>query len=150
MKKTFEPFERIIFRPKLENNNGIWRAQLVSDYNEREGVITLFGITINFEQYEILPFEGNAHLVGTNGMPEEGIELKCGDVIFCFDKLEDFDKFNLTISKIKGLQQNAILTINEIEYYYCIPFYKFNTNDLKETKKHILCVKNGKLVKVRL
>ena len=145
MKQRFEPFERIIVKNKEKSS--VWSCDMVSlatDY----ALYTFCRGEIDFRYYDVLPFAENEHLVGTSETPEK-VELKYGDAIICFNDFEDIDVFNFVLSKYKGLMPNNILSANEEGWAYCIPFSQFNPNDIKETRKHIHFVRNGKLVKVK-
>lgn len=156
-KKKFEPFDKIIIRPKIEC--GIWYCAIFSHYSQDDENY-FFIIGGDIEGYstvstDVLHFAGNKHLVGTTDMPDEEVELKKGDVIVTFDDLRDIEKpFYVNINEFKDISEKYINFCKKddkiifVTYSkYCIPFSRFNPNDMKETRKHILCVKNGKLVR---
>lgn len=100
--KTFKPFDKVIFRPKDESY--MWICGLFSNYDGNGANIIGYENVLSFDEYNILPYEGNEHLVGTADEPEEGEWIVCST---------------------------------------------FNPADLDETKKYLLCVKNGKIVKYK-
>lgn len=86
-------------------------------------------------------------------MPYEEVVLKPMELIFVFDKLEHKGELSsLVLGRFVCLNGDKIDISDDgcKHWKYCIPFSKFNPNDLEETRKHILCVKNGKLVRARV
>lgn len=149
-KKTFEPFERVIWRSKDYTNN-VWKCALYSHYREHDDMHELAdSMAISDNSHYILPFAGNETLVGTSDMPCEEVELKEGELIFLFDDIVSFEDFIIALRKFAGISGNTILSENKFNWKYCIPFSHFNPNDMEETKKNILCAKNGKIVKAKL
>lgn len=157
-RKKFEPFERIILKRKNDiGYTKLWTCAEFSHYDEL-WVAVVGGNEYDLNMYDVLPFEGNEHLVGTSDMPEEEVELKEGDIIITFDNLRDIDMpFEVSINQFKHLNESSIhvcIKDYETEFIaysnFCIPFSQFNPNDMEETRKHILCVKNGKLVRARV
>lgn len=149
-KKTFEPFERVIYRTQ----DGFWNCGFYSHEDGEHHY--LCGAIIVWKEHDfILPFAGNSHLVGTSDMSVDEVVPKSGDVIVTFDEMKDIEKpFDVSINEFKSTSVDAInVSVKDVNFEfisyskYCIPFSKFNPNDMEETKKHILCVKNGKLVR---
>lgn len=146
--KQFKPFQKVIVKSKIDNK---WYCEFYSHYNAEKNWHTVTtGTSIDDE--EILPYEGNEHLVGTFDEPEE-IELKEGEWIICNDDaklLMDGIGFLTTFSYVDN---DTFYTGKSIfvatDYNYVVKFSDFNPNDMKETRKHILCVKNGKIIKYR-
>lgn len=149
-KQTFKPFDRIIIKPKVDY--GIWYCDLFSYYCQEDNnyFFTIGGNKegYGFEDVDILHYAGNEYLVGTSDMPEEEVELKEGELVFAFDTIDNFEEYMMVLRKFLGIYEDTIIG-NSMHWKYCLPFSKFNHNDLEETKKHILCVKNGKLVKYK-
>lgn len=153
-RKKFDPFERILLKNKKE---GFWFCDIFC-HEKGEYFFSIGSRPYLKDDFYILPFEGNAHLVGTSDMPEEEVELKEGDIIVTFDNIRDIDMpFEVSINQFKHLNESSIhvcIKDDETEFIaysnFCIPFSQFNPNDMEETRKHILCVKNGKIVKARV
>lgn len=152
--KKFKPFEKVIVKRK-DRNEGEWTCCEFS-HIKAGYIVTVGGTKYSLEWYDILSFAGNETLVGTSDVPEEVAKLKEEEVtlepmelIFVFDKLEHKGKLNnLVLGRFSCINGDKINTYDtSLHWTYCIPFSKFNPNDIEETKKHILCVKNGKLVK---
>ena len=136
--KEFKPFEKVL--AKVYNN--IWEARFFNriDINGRYQLTS--GAVV--EEKEILPFEGNEHLLGTNEEPEEEIILKEGERIICSD---DIDKLLDGCGVIETLSKIGNYSIYDSEgtpWTYCIPFSQFKK---KNTNHDILCVRNGKFVR---
>ena len=150
--KTFKPYDRVLVRDSYALNTS-WHCDYYSDY----------GYSVADEEYrhysasggrykdsDILPYEGNEHLLGSTDEPEEEIKLEVGEwVMVCnepqilaerwaikqFQYITPYDTFKTSSSKTS--------------WAYAIRFCDFNPNNWKETKKHILCVKDGKVVRYK-
>lgn len=148
--KIFKCKDEVIYR-SFEND--LWTYGIYSHYDERIDRHRIDGHSIP-DSWEILPFKDNKHLVGTTNSPEEEIKLEKGDVIVCSDVLEYITNGSGYIGKydkIYGAKKDIGVSYGTgsfSHFKYCILFSKFNLNDLEATKKEILTVKNGKLVKV--
>lgn len=147
--KTFKPFDKVLVRQSKITE---WECDIYSHYNAMYNTHTTIGYD-EVEKYNILPYEGNEQLAGTKDETEEEIRLEKGEWLFVSDDfsfrpeewfLRKFDKcknggiyaFNTSSGKLSG-------------WNYAIRFADFTPNDMTETLKHILCVKNGKIVKYR-
>lgn len=141
--KTFEPFERVILKNKKE---GFWFCEIFCHENEAY-YFAIGNRPYLKESFYILPFSGNEHLVGTNDIPEEEVELKEGDLVVVSDSIDYITKGLGNIRNVQRINDKCICISYSEFYKYCIPFSQFNPNDMEETKKHILCVNNGRLVR---
>lgn len=144
--KEFKPFDKVIF--KYKNKSYIWVCGFFSNYED--GDIYLIGndVAFSLDEYDILPYEGNEHLVGTTNEPEEEVKLEEGEVIIVFDA---YNRFFDGVSCVRKFTRvlNTVFETNAANWSFAIRFSDFNPNDMEETKKHILCVKNGKVVKYK-
>lgn len=151
--KEFKPFDKVIF--KYKNKSYIWVCGFFSNYED--GDIYLIGndVAFSLDEYDILPYEGNEHLVGTTDDPEEEVKLgECEYVLgIYFDaRWHPHLKDPFLFGKVKGL-----IKLVDCEYFdfgvfnlmYVVRLSEFNPNDMEETAKHILCVKNGKVVRYK-
>lgn len=147
----FKPFDRVIVKRKEKCN--LWICAEFSHYNGNF-IVLVGGYEYNASMFDILPFAGNEYLVGTSDMPEEEVKLVEGEIIVVFDSIEnllnvDFcsvRKFLYTCDNAFTTNANILFT-NSNTWKYAIRFSDFNHNDIEETRKHILCVKDGKIVK---
>lgn len=141
--KQFNAFDKVLVRDAYDK----WNCDMYSYYDKDEKSHRAIGFGWVLDN-DILPYEGNEHLVGKVEEPEEEIELKEEEYGFFCNDIEDkaelwlFDMFEGEIS-------NEEFCIVGISFKYFIPFSDFHPNDMKETKKHILCVKDGKIVKYK-
>lgn len=150
-KKTFEPFERVIYKPRKVHERQFdveWMCGIFS--HEKEGMYVINGAYWDKKNTDVLPFEGNSHLVGTREISCEEVELKEGEFVVVSDSIDYITKGLGNIRKVQRINERCICISYSEFYKYCIPFSKFNPNDMEETRKHILTVKNGKLVKARV
>lgn len=146
-KKKFEPFEKVIIKRKNESC-GVVRLWTCAEFSHYNGnfISLAGGYEYDLDMFDVLPFEGNAHLVGTSDMPDEEVKLIYGNLIFASSD-ENRPPQNWTYTQYHGIGDCRIKGKGACVYLFCVPFEKFNPNDMKETRKHILTAINGKLVK---
>lgn len=148
--KTFKPYDRVLVR---HHNDSIWNIDFYSHYDNVNRKHETYGAVIENED-RILAFEGNEHLLGTTDEPEE--EITYGDeFVFGLSR----DQHNIPIlegfmicGKVKGITR-----IDNKEYFdlgktlreHIIRHRDFNPSDMEESRKHILCVKDGKIVRYK-
>lgn len=78
------------------------------------------------------------------------IELEHGSYIFCCND-RSMDPRDYRLEKFYDLKENKFFVYSEsLESYwhYCIPFEKFNPDNMSETFKEILKVENGRIQKI--
>lgn len=142
----FKCKDEIIYR---HYDDMIWNYGIYSHKIENGHFLVGTAITNN---HQILPYKGNEHLVGTTDSPDEEIILKEGELVVVSDEFECLYQGQGTITKFNKITKNQIYTYfgeDEYDWEFVIPFSKFNLNNMEETRKHILCVKNGKLIRCR-
>ena len=153
--KTFKPFDKVLVKATFENDFDYegWSYDLYSHWDSNTNSHICIG-SAKISDNNILPYEGNEHFVGTTDEPEEEVKLEEGEWILCtnihtaFNKGSGLRKFR----KIKNgliFVQDIICVDDDTPFKYAIPFKDFNPSDMEETKKHILCVKNGKVVRYK-
>lgn len=145
-KHKFKPFDRVLTRTTA---NDVWECDFYSHYikdtKHPHRTIRYF-----FEDENILPLEGNEHLVGTIEEPEEEIKLEEGECIVCSDYIPNLESnHRLYIAQFDSVGDSVFVTNQDTCYKYIIRLSDFNPNDMEETKKYVLCVKNGKIVKYK-
>lgn len=155
MEHKFKCKEEVIFRPTWDENVR-WTYGIVS-HTLNDSVILSGNIELFKAYYDFLPYEGNEHLVGTTDNPFKEVEvmLKKGELVFCFDSMVRFEEYDINLGKFENIidfsevdyDPDGLINISRCNWNYCIPFSKFNPNDMEATKKEILTVRNGKLVK---
>ena len=151
MEKKFKCKDEVIFRRKISFGNGTlytWDYGVVT--YEDKGIIHLVGgIYVSYREYDILPYEGNEHLVGTPDSPygeRMEVELEEGEIIFASnDRNMLYDCIGV-LERFKEVSGNKFVSYNYDKYDFAIRFSDFNPKDMEETEKHILCVKNGRIV----
>ena len=153
--KTFKCKDEVIYRFKGGPGLGLpepWIYGIFSHY-KKDGSIVVNGNCYQETVMDILPYEGNEHLVGTTDEPEEEVKLEKGEYVFVCDRVSSFaEEWILRI--FDGCWSGIIYAFNNVMpslagWKYAIRFKDFNPNDMEETKKHILCVKGGKIVKYK-
>lgn len=142
--KQFKPFDRVLVR-----GNGLtkWEIELYSHFDkERKRHETMCHYCD--DDCNILPYEGNEGLLGTTHEPEEEIELKHGEWIVLFDK-EEMGYPPFFIGQFTGLHKDMFIANEGYERELVIRFSDFDPNDMEETRKHILCLKNGRIIRYK-
>lgn len=146
--RKFKCKDEVIITYKDEGSR--WTYGIFS--HETETHIALCGgFLFNKESVNVVPFAGNENLVGTvyEYISEEKTQLEVGTLVFCFDHISSFEELDMAVGKFERVLSEEIF-ISGCCWNYCIPFSKFNPDDLESTKKEILTVKNGKLVKANV
>ena len=144
-KNTFNPYDKILL--KYKDDKSKWRCDLFSHIDEEKNSLETVGGSYSLKMFDYIPFAGNENIVGTSDMPEKEVELKEDELIFVFDDIVSFEDFIIALRRFAGICGDTILSENKFNWKYCIPFFHFNPNDMEKTRKHILCVKNGRLVR---
>lgn len=150
-RKQFKPYDRVLVRDDEDN----WQIDLYSHWSkEKEQHVTLaFGDGIVLTDRDVLPYEGNENLLGTTGEPDEEIELMEGEWVMVCDKIEDQpDEWKLRYFMWANEDKICIQRVryaypDPYPYSYAIRFKDFDPSNMVETCRHIMCVKNGKVVR---
>ena len=150
MENKYKPFERIIIRPK--DKSDIWVCGLFDNYYDKEIKVIIGNkyYMLLSDKYEILPYEGNEHLVGTTNDPEKEVKLEKEEWIIASDNIYALRIGSGVIGRFVGIKDGMFLKRafeRNVEYEYAIRFKDFDPSNMEKTRKHILCVKNGKVVK---
>ena len=151
--KKFKPFDRVLVR----DSEGIWQIDFYSYWSEKYGqhVTLSFGEGLKFDDSDILPFKGNECLLGSDQDLEEEIELMEGEWVMVCDKIEDQpDEWRLRYFLWANEDEICIQSVrfaypDPCPYSYAIRFKDFDPSNMEETKKHVLCVKNGKIIRYK-
>lgn len=142
--KQFKPFDKVLVRD-FYDGDGRWVCDIYS--NEAGGHYGTIGKGY-FESKYIIPFEGNEHLLGTTDNPEdvkEEVKLEEGD--FCFFAYNaDCPNSYWFYGYLTGLEKELFRTIGH-QPAFAIPFKEFDPYNMEETRKHILRVSNGRVVR---
>lgn len=141
-RKQFKPYDRVLVRGCSESP---WDIELYSYYNKEKKRHETMGHYCN-DDCNILPYEGNEHLVGTTDDPEEEVKLEEGEWIVSFNESEEYCPPFL-IGKFTRLHQNLFILNECMDKELAIRISEFNPSDIVEMRKHMLCVKNGKIVR---
>lgn len=144
--KTFKPFDKILFRA-----DKVWHAEFYSHYDEKRSCHIISG-GFNIDEDDILPYEGNEYLLGTTDSPNEEVRLEEGEWLVLFSNFREF-YHGYSLRKFIKLRDDKFIIHGiysyESDFNYAIRFADFNPNDMEETRKHILCVKNDKVVRYK-
>lgn len=148
MENKFKCKDEVIYRIP----GGEWYYGIFSHYQSqglcfKRAIIN--GNHYNLETVDILPYEGNEELVGTTNSPygKNEVELEEGEIILASNNpnmLYDCIGF---LERFKEVSGNKFVSNNCDKYDYIIRFSDFNPKDMEETEKHILCIKNGRIVR---
>lgn len=144
MERKFKCKDEVIVR--LKETGSSWFYGVVSHADDASVVLS-GGFRHPYERYDILPFYGNEHLVGTTNEPEEEIILAKGEFILLSESAINIQKGIGTVLNYSEIVGSAIIATNGNGYSYGIPMSKYNPDNLEETRKWILMVNGGKLIK---
>ena len=145
--KEFKPFDKVLIR--LDANTD-WQCDLYSHYDNEDNSHSTIG-TVIYNEGDILPYEGNEELVGTTNEPDEldgEVKLEVGEFLFVVDRLVDNIELWAFVKHYQVLDKE-FKTRDGLYWNYAIKFSDFNPYDFEESKKHILCVRNGKVIKYK-
>ena len=147
--KKFKPFYKVLVNEGCE-----WTPDIYSYYSESHNQHwCLCHGWLNDDN--IIPYEGNEHLIGTTDEPEEEIELVEGEWLMVCNKITDQPdewmlRFLLWANEDKICIQSVRFAYPDpCAYNYAIRFSDFNPENMEETMKNILCAKNGKVVRYK-
>lgn len=153
MEKKFKTFERVIIRPK--DKSDIWICGLFDNYYDKEIKVIIGNkyYMLLSDKYEFLAYEGNEELVGTSNEPEEEIRLEQGEYIIASDNIYGLKIGYGNTGRFVGIKDGMFLKSAferyGVEYEYAIPFKDYDPSNMEETRKHILVVKNGKIIRYK-
>lgn len=145
--KEFKPFDKVLVKPSKYDS---WKCDLYSHYNKEDECHETFKGYI-LEDDRIIPYEDNWHLVGTTDESDEEVKLEKGEWLMVSDYLNILP-YGWILRRFMDIRNSFLALASDDKPYrwnYAIRFSDFNPNDIEETKKHILCVKNGKVVKYK-
>lgn len=144
--KKFKPYERVLVRDGQDQ----WQIDFYSHWSkEKEQHITLaYGSGLELTDRDVLPYEGNENLLGTTHEPEEEIKLEVEEWLLCGDTPSDIPTYWTLTQFLKTLKAK-FFCVNSYRWAFAIRFVDFNPDDMEETMKHILCVRNGKIVRYK-
>lgn len=133
---------------RRKNDNEMrWFCSEFSNYDGSYFTL-ICGNKYHLDCFDILPYKGHEYLVGTLDEPEKWRTLKEGDLIVVFDDIKDVEQGYVSIRKFCGVNGDKVVCNNsKVTWNLCVPYSKFNADNIEETKKYILCGKDGKLVK---
>ena len=149
MEKKFKCKDEVIVR--LKEPGCSWFYGVVS-HSDDASVVLSGGFRHPYKRYDVLPYFGNEHLVGTTDEPEEEITIEIDEYMLandCFDRLSNGLGSIVKFRRV-DVSRNSIVSSSLSYYNYCIPMSKYNINELDTMRKEILTVRNGKLVKENL
>lgn len=153
--KQFKPYDKVLVR----DLNGCWQSDFYSYWDsDRQHVTMVYGESLEISDNHILPYEGNAHLVGTTDEPDEDIYINEGEWVMETNG-SPFLPSDFRVAKFVRIYTPTNTFEVKQEYgnsptisrwsTYCVRFSDFDPNDMEETRKHVLTMKNGKIVRYK-
>lgn len=157
-RKEFKSFDKVLIKAVYSENKA-WRVDLYSHYDEEYEHHRTFKGDLAADE-NILPYEGNEYLVGKEDEPDEEVKLETGEYLLAVQGYPNSAHTNImspdsyTVIRLESLVESNLRGLsfqdsNGRLWNFIVKFPDFNPNDMEETKKHILCVKNGKVVKYK-
>lgn len=141
--KKFNPFDKVLLKVHSDEK---WTPDLYSYYDDIKNLHWSIGSGWASDK-NILPYEGNENLVGSTDEPDEEVRLEEGEWIMCASGIYDANDWNLR--QFSSTRETVFLVVNGGYWPFVIRFKDFDPENMEETKKHILCVKNGKVVRYK-
>lgn len=151
--KEFKPFDKVLVRHSKKEP---WRATIFSHIQGKHDYITVgnYNSTIS----NIIAYDGNEYLLGKVGEPEEEVKIEEGEWIMVADGDGSFNnalqwhlsKFIRIFTKDNEERFHVAVGLSLADCLYAVKFTDFNPNDMEETKKHILYVKENKIIKHKI
>lgn len=148
--KKFKSFERVLVRVRMDAPL-IWVCSFYS-HLDNDGCHVTIGGQI-YDDKDILPYEGNESLVGITYSPDDEVEVEEGEWVMVCDDIKDYSgewqlrQFMYPQGNEAMIQSLRFAYGDVTGYKYFILFSNFRPNDMDETLKHVLCVKNDKIFK---
>lgn len=139
-----KPYDKILCR---DSEDEIWSCDFY-EYEDDTTYHTLLGGEYNKAYAQVIPFEGNEELVGTNDSKAAPL-ITQDELCFGADEIEPILTTSCIIGHFRGIKND---TFETDDYYmkYCLPFKHFRPElSRAELKKHILEVKDGKIQHVQ-
>lgn len=152
MEKKFKCKDEVIYRSKIEYGNHHWTYGIFSHYEHYQDVTfaSLGCLSLNINDWDILPYEGNENLVGTSDSPDEEMILEEGELIIVSSNDSRILSECLGIlERFKEVDENRFISKDYDKYEYAIRFRDFDPSNMEETRKHILAVKNGRIIRYK-
>lgn len=137
METKFKCKDEVIYR---YDNSCMWQYGIFSHYEEEH--ICLVGAKLT-AKWQILPYKGNKHLVGTYDTPVQEERLLKGEVIVVSDELNTLEKGFGEIGVLECV--TGVDEMEMVEFRFCIRLSDLTSPDRKDK---IMRVDNGKIVKV--
>ena len=143
--KKFKAFDKVIVKIRIDTSL-IWTCTFYSHLDKDGGHVTIGGQI--FDDKDILLYEGNEELVGTTDEPETEVRLEEGEWMMCAAGPYDYAN-DWALRQFVQIRKKAFLTANGGLSSFAIRFKDFDPSNMEETKKNILCVKNGKIIRYK-
>lgn len=143
METKFKCKDEVIYR---WDDTYVWQYGIFSNYSE-DG-FCLVGVYVP-KNSQILPYEGNQHLVGTTDAPVQEEKLKEGEMVVVADILHTLEKGFGTVGVFRNVGSSFFCVddaeFEEAQYCFCIRLSDLTSPD---RKNKIMEVANSKIVKV--
>lgn len=152
-RKKFKPFDKVLVKRDWCQK---WTCDIYSHYNKNDK--KPYHTTLTFMEVVddyILPYEGNEELVGTTNEPEPEIRFEEGEWIMVgniANSIMPEDWHIRGFHSVNSQDQIKIYNNSSCEFHhwkYAIRFRDFDPSNMEETRKHILCVKNGRIIRYK-
>ena len=148
MEKKFKTFDRVL----VKDTDGKWQIDLYAYWNEAYKIhhTMSYGGGLDIRDDEILPFDEYSHLLGTTDSHDEDVRLEDGEWCIFFDIFEIVKEGKHGVfGRFQKINGAWLFDSHNMNWSYAIRFKDFDPSNMEETKKHILCVKNGRIIKYK-
>lgn len=152
--KTFKPFDKVLVK---DLTDGRWTPDLYSYYDDSRNLHWSIGCGWVPDE-NILFYEGNENFAGRVEEPDEEVRLEEGEYIIynIIGNINSSLVNEYALGVFLGIDKTSSKGYASIKTYYgirqahaFIKFSDFDPSNMEETKKHILCMKDGKIVRYK-
>lgn len=148
--RQFKPYDRVL----VMDCQGIWQIDYYSHWSEsyKQHITLAYGDGMRIDDPHILPYEGNEELLGTTREPEQELTLKEGECILVSDDPADFPFycFIRLFDRIEAgnwFRGTRTVKMESNKWRYALRLSDINPANPEGCRKHILCVKGGKITR---
>lgn len=142
MESKFKPFDKVLMR-RRETPASVWQPFFFS-YEGQTTYGMVGGSCYDKRLHELIPFEGNESLIGTN-IPIVTRPTK-GEFCIFSDSADKLRNGLGVVDILDSMGDHSFKTASEEEFIFCIPFELFKSIDTRRDRDQaILFLKDGQL-----
>lgn len=146
MESKFKTFDKVLMR-RRNTPASVWQPFFFS-YEGQTTYCMVGGACYDKSIHELLPFEGNESLIGTN-IPVVTKPTK-GEFCIFSDSADRLREGVGVVDILDSMGDHSFKTVSDEEFIFCIPFELFKTIDTRRGRDEaILYIQDGQLKHAR-